>query len=206
MRERRLPYVDIWDRKPIGLFLIYAGIAALGGDSSSSINWSPPPAALATAIVIDRVPAHRRRRAGALLGGHRLSRSSLPVVRRPGGQSPVFYNLLMARAALLALDCVRIAHAVAGQRLRRDGAVRPRHADQADDRCSKAAIFGLGFPVLLAPSGAMAHRSFAARARRWSRSPSLPTALAFAAYAAHRTRRRRMWFATVICDLRNERR
>lgn len=26
-----LPYVDIWDRKPIGLFLLYAGIRLLGG-------------------------------------------------------------------------------------------------------------------------------------------------------------------------------
>lgn len=26
------PYVDIWDRKPVGLFLLYAGIRLLGGD------------------------------------------------------------------------------------------------------------------------------------------------------------------------------
>src|SRR3546814_2283430 len=26
------PYVDIWDRKPVGLFLLYSGIRLLGGD------------------------------------------------------------------------------------------------------------------------------------------------------------------------------
>ena len=28
----QMPYVDIWDRKPIGLFLIYAAIGLLPGD------------------------------------------------------------------------------------------------------------------------------------------------------------------------------
>src|SRR5438874_1960984 len=27
-----IPYVDIWDRKPIGIFLLYAGIRMLGGE------------------------------------------------------------------------------------------------------------------------------------------------------------------------------
>src|SRR3546814_7596042 len=27
------PYVDIWDRKPVGLFLLYSGIRLLGGRS-----------------------------------------------------------------------------------------------------------------------------------------------------------------------------
>jgi len=32
MLQGALPYVDIWDRKPVGLFLLYAGMRALGGD------------------------------------------------------------------------------------------------------------------------------------------------------------------------------
>ena len=32
MLHGALPYVDIWDRKPVGLFLIYAAIRLLGGD------------------------------------------------------------------------------------------------------------------------------------------------------------------------------
>ena len=32
MLDGALPYVDIWDRKPIGLFLIYLPAAAYGGN------------------------------------------------------------------------------------------------------------------------------------------------------------------------------
>ena len=49
-----LPYVDIWDRKPIGLFLIYAAIAALKGDSVINYHLIGAAFALATAWVIAR--------------------------------------------------------------------------------------------------------------------------------------------------------
>jgi len=32
------PYVDVWDRKPLGLFLLYAGIAWIGGGSILGLN------------------------------------------------------------------------------------------------------------------------------------------------------------------------
>src|SRR3954463_7872291 len=32
MLHGALPYVDIWDRKPFGLFLLFAGMRMLGGD------------------------------------------------------------------------------------------------------------------------------------------------------------------------------
>ena len=32
MLQGELPYVDIWDSKPVGLFLIYAAIRMLGGE------------------------------------------------------------------------------------------------------------------------------------------------------------------------------
>lgn len=28
----QIPYVDVWDRKPVGLFILFAAIRALGGD------------------------------------------------------------------------------------------------------------------------------------------------------------------------------
>jgi len=98
-----LPFVDIWDRKPFGLFLIYAGAAGLGFPAGI---WAYQALALAcvagTAAMIARLATligfgRRATLAGVayivwlgLLGGH-------------GGQPPVFYNLLMiVGAALIA--------------------------------------------------------------------------------------------------------
>ncbi len=38
MRHGMLPYVDLWDRKPIGLFLVYAFAHAIGGDTPVSFQ------------------------------------------------------------------------------------------------------------------------------------------------------------------------
>ena len=45
------PYVDVWDRKPLGLFLIYAGVASLGG-GILMLNLVATAFAAATALVI----------------------------------------------------------------------------------------------------------------------------------------------------------
>ncbi|MGJ3625795.1 hypothetical protein AB5I41_00100 [Sphingomonas sp. MMS24-JH45] len=35
-----LPYVDVWDRKPVGLFLVFAAIRWLGGDGVLDLSLS----------------------------------------------------------------------------------------------------------------------------------------------------------------------
>src|SRR3546814_10896897 len=47
-----IPYVDIWDRKPVGLFLLYAGIRLLGGDGIVQYQVVATLFAAATAILI----------------------------------------------------------------------------------------------------------------------------------------------------------
>lgn len=53
-----LHYVDIWDRKPIGLFLIYAGIAAFGDHGVLPYQLVASLFAFLTSLVIVSI-AHR---------------------------------------------------------------------------------------------------------------------------------------------------
>lgn len=102
MHRGAIPYVDIWDRKPIGLFLIYWAIA---GISTSVVAYQIAAwlFASATAWVICLIA----RRWGGVQGGLLAGASYLFMLGPQegyGGQSPVFYNLLIASAALLVLD------------------------------------------------------------------------------------------------------
>ena len=95
------PYVDIWDRKPIGLFLIYAGIAALGGAHSvAATHIVAGLFAAATALTIARIGERFATRWGGMLAGIAYL-VCMPLFGGQTGQSPVFYNLLMSLAGLL---------------------------------------------------------------------------------------------------------
>lgn len=107
MLEGAIPYVDIFDRKPPGLFLIYAVAAALGGGSGWSAVWAYQLLAALSVAATGFVLTTTARRLGAgeraaLAGG--ISYALLSVVfEGGGGQSPVFFNLPMALAAMLVL-------------------------------------------------------------------------------------------------------
>ncbi|MCD2325156.1 hypothetical protein LQ953_14130 [Sphingomonas sp. IC-56] len=103
MAHGALPYVDVWDRKPIGLFLIYLPAAALGLPLGI---WAYQLMALGsvvlTALLIARMADQAGWRRGALPGAL-LYVFMLNLAGGQGGQSPVFYNLFMALAASLIL-------------------------------------------------------------------------------------------------------
>ena len=61
MLHGALPYVDIWDRKPLGLFLIFAAIRLLAGDGIMQYQIVATLFAAATALLIARIGAHRPR-------------------------------------------------------------------------------------------------------------------------------------------------
>ena len=101
-----IPYVDVWDRKPPGLFALYylfAGIShsvlsfQLGGWLSVS----------ATALAIWAIARKSAGAMGAIVAAT-LYLALLPAFGGRGGQAPIFYNLLVALAAMLVLRC-RIA-------------------------------------------------------------------------------------------------
>ena len=93
-----LPYVDVWDRKGPGLFLTYALAAAF---SSSVIAYQTLALlfAGATAWCVAAIARRFATPTGAALGGT-LYLVLLVFFGGGGGQSPVFYNLWVALAAL----------------------------------------------------------------------------------------------------------
>jgi hypothetical protein len=96
--QGELPYVDVWDRKGPGLFLTYA----LAGAFSSSVIAYQTLALLfagATAWCVAAIARRFTTPTGAALGGT-LYLVLLVFFGGGGGQSPVFYNLWVALAAL----------------------------------------------------------------------------------------------------------
>lgn len=99
MHEGALPYVDVWDRKPLGLFLIYY---LLSGISRSVICYQIAAclAAGATSAIIGRLVAQWSNPRAALLAGVTYL-FALGPFEGATGQAPDFYNPLIAGAALL---------------------------------------------------------------------------------------------------------
>ncbi|MCU6454572.1 hypothetical protein LPN01_10835 [Sphingomonas sp. A2-49] len=116
MLHGALPYVDLWDRKPVGLFLIFAGIRLLPGDGILAYQLAATAFAAATGWLIARggMALGATVRGGLLAGIAYILWLSLLSGR--GGQSPVFYNVFVAAAAVLTLrlPALAIARARAG--------------------------------------------------------------------------------------------
>ncbi|WP_394654110.1 hypothetical protein [uncultured Sphingomonas sp.] len=109
-----IPYLDLWDRKPPGLFLLFAAMRMLPGDGIIAYQVTATLFAAVTGWLI-------------ALGGRRLGATTVGAVAAGvayivwlsflsgrGGQSPVFYNLFMAGGGLLTLGLP--ARAAAGDR------------------------------------------------------------------------------------------
>jgi hypothetical protein len=118
MLHGALPFVDIWDRKPVGLFLLYAGIRLLGGDGILQYQIAATLFAAATAIMIARIGQRIGNGFAALCAGI-VYLMWIEWFGGDGGQTPVFYNALMVGAALAVLAAIRPD--VAPARLRRLG-------------------------------------------------------------------------------------
>lgn len=96
-----VPYVDVWDRKPVGLFLIYLPAAALGMPLGT---WAYQTMALACVVGAALLIARFADRAGwgrGALSGALAYILWINFVDGQGGQAPIFYNLLMSGAASL---------------------------------------------------------------------------------------------------------
>jgi hypothetical protein len=100
MLHGALPFVDIFDRKPIGLFLIYAGVRLLGGEGVIQYQIVALIFVIFTAALLHRFAMRITSRFGALAAalGYILW---LNITEGEGGQTPVFYNLLMIGAAMI---------------------------------------------------------------------------------------------------------
>ncbi|TDW68175.1 hypothetical protein EDF57_10147 [Novosphingobium sp. PhB55] len=102
MAQGALPFVDIWDRKPYGLFLLYRSLFALPIDPVLAYQLAGLVFSVLTALVIERMaraiaPARAAQAAGLAYLLYQ------PVFNVALGQAPVFYNLPVALAALIVL-------------------------------------------------------------------------------------------------------
>lgn len=120
MLNGALPFVDVWDRKPIGLFLLYLPAAAAGVPAGI---WVYQAMALTCVVLTSLLILRLAKRAGWERGA--LTAALLYVFMinfgdGQGGQAPVFYNLITAFAIALVLPCTTDADS---QRRRRAKAV-----------------------------------------------------------------------------------
>lgn len=115
MHDELLPYADMWDRKPFGLFLIYYAIAAFSFEpvAYQIAAWL---FASVTGFVIYLCGRHWASGAGSVFAGL-LYVAALHVSGGEGGQAPVFYNLFVALAALWLLRWLASAPARANSRV-----------------------------------------------------------------------------------------
>jgi hypothetical protein len=179
-----LPYVGIWDRKPVGLFLIYAAIRALGGEGIVQYQVVATLFAAGTAFLVARIAAEVAPPRGALFAGITYI-LWLNVFGGEGGQSPVFYNLPVAGAALLTLWAV--ARPASPARLLGLGAAAMLATGLAMQIKYTAVFEGMFFGCALLWGG---WRSGAAPSRlllcaaAWIACALLPTLAALGAYAA----------------------
>ena len=105
MTQGAIPYVDIWDRKPPGLFVLYAAIAALPGDDIMGYQIiATVVAALSAACIALWV----RRVSGTLVAmiSALLYLAMLQVHLGFGGQAEVFVNGLILPAGWLVISMI----------------------------------------------------------------------------------------------------
>lgn len=181
MHHGALPYVDVWDRKPLGLFLIYWAITGIS-PAPLAYQLAATACAIGTAMVIAAIARRGGGPQGALLAGA-LYLVWLTPLFGFGGQSPVFYNLLIAGAALLVLQ--GRADLAAGLPSRRT-ALAMLLAGLAITVKTTALFEALYLGIVAAASACRARRPIAwelARVLRWALLGAAPTLAIAAAYA-----------------------
>lgn len=182
MLHGSLPYVDIWDRKPVGLFLIYALGYALTPAKVIGYQLLAAGSAAATALIVRAIAlkAATPRSAWIVAAAYLLY---LPVFNGAGGQSPVFYNLPMSAAALIL---VNLAGAPA-YRIRSRGTLAMLLVGIAIQIKYTAVFEGMFFGLwLLWRDWREGRRSvpLALNGLLWAGTALLPTALALGWYAS----------------------
>jgi hypothetical protein len=178
MWQGALPFVDIWDRKPVGLFLLYMPAAALAGTAGI---WAYQVMALICVVGTAEIVARLATRAGWAAGATFAAIAYilwLDVLGGVGGQSPIFYNLLIAAAAMVI--------ATASEARRTTGGVLAMALVGLSLQIKYSVVFeGLFFGLWLLAAEWQARRSptrLLAYAASLIGVAILPTAAAFATY------------------------
>ena len=182
MAHGAIPYVDIFDRKPIGLFLIFR--AALSSGLNGALAYQLVALAFASATAFVVVVLARRYAGGrAALSGGVLYLCWLAFVEGDGGQAQVFMNLPMALAALGVASAREQPSARLGVRgiapmLLAGAALQIKYT-----ALFEAAAFGLAL-IWFARAGGRSRPAVLRLALLWATVGLAPTLAAWAAYAA----------------------
>lgn len=179
-----LPYVDIWDRKPVGLFVLYAAIRLLGGVGIYQYQIVALLAAAGTGFLVARIAARMTSLTAATVAGI-FYVMLLGLAGGSGGQGPVFYNLLTAGAALATLRALEAGPDPSA--IRRRGALAMALMGLGLQLKYSVVFEGIFFGCALLGLSWRSHRSaarLAADGALWVALAALPTAAAFLWYAA----------------------
>jgi hypothetical protein len=176
MLHGAVPYVDIFDRKPIGLFLIYAAIRALGGAGFVQYQIVACGFVALTAILIQRAALPLAGAFAATVAGC-LYIAWLNLMGGEGGQAELFYNLPMLMAAMLVWRATR-----PGAHLVVPGCVAMLLAGIAIQIKYTAVFEAMFFGIALMWAQRRAQRNLAGPALLWIGCALLPTVMAALAY------------------------
>lgn len=184
MLHGALPFVDIWDRKPIGLFLIFAVVRWIGGGNGIvACQIAATLSAAATAWLVACVASRRTGTAASVTAGV-VYLVWLLIFDGAGAQAPLFFNLAMAGAALIMVNVVSDA---SGTCARWRGVAAMALVGIAIQIKYTVLFEGLFFGLALVWRR---HRSgatlpgLASDAALWAGTALLPTLIAYAGYAA----------------------
>jgi hypothetical protein len=176
MLSGSIPYVDIFDRKPIGLFLIHAAVRLLGGEGTLQVQLVAALVVAATAFTIYRLASRVAPQPGAIAAALAYI-FWLNLTEGEGYQAEVWFNLPMALAALLVVRTTE-----AGS-IARPGALAMLLVGIALQIKYSVIFEGLFLGIaLLWNARAMPPPRLAGLALLWAGTALLPTLIAAAAY------------------------
>ncbi len=199
MRHGGVPFVDIWDRKPVGHFLLFAAIARISA-APLAYQLAATLFAFATAVVVYAGTFGTVGRLGALLGSCAYL-LAICLFNGHGGQSAVFYNLPVALAGVLVMREFRAGREVLGRRRIQLAMLLAGIAVTIKTTAVfEAAYFGLA-AAWLASSRAGIGRPVAARIAGWAFLGALPS-LAIAVWYFVNGYGDEFWTAMVTSNLR----
>jgi hypothetical protein len=185
MLQGAVPFVDIWDRKPVGTFLLYAAMRSLGGEGIVQYQIAATLFAGTTAFLIAVMALRFANARGAALAGCAYL-AWLLVFDGSGGQTPVFYNAFVAGAALLILRA--LTPGMDRRRLLFLGAAAMLLAGIAIQIKYSVVFEAMFFGCALLwhwPRDAAGVRTLPLVAILWAGCALLPTLAAWSWYAAH---------------------
>lgn len=102
MLHGALPFVDIWDRKPVGLFLLFAALRRLGGDGVLAYQLAGTLVVAATAFLVARLSRQFAPRGAAMVAGM-IYLAWMVLGSAAGGQAELFLALPVSAAGLITM-------------------------------------------------------------------------------------------------------